>query len=498
MKHDVHMKRSRLFENFKLWATFIFLSLIIGLSIALFSGILQFRQNDPVGFSLDDFRSHFEVKIPRLMKQYEIPGCNIALVHDFEIVWNQGFGYADVASGRFLTKDSVMSVQSITKSTTAWGVLKLNEENLINLDDPLSRYLKTWQFPPSDYPTENMTIRHLLSHTAGMPLGDFTDIYAPGELMPALKDKLTQEAVLMRQPGAGFSYSNIGYNLLELLIEEVTGQSYSDYMRSEIFEPLGMETATFDSSEISQANPPTGYNLRGEAVPVYVYAEKASGGLFATAGDIARFAAAGMRGNTELTDERIHKKYAPESQNLGFYGLVFDAYGMGHYIETLPNDMLSVSHGGQGNGIMTHFQVVPESGDAIVILTNSQRSWPFISSLLRDWARWRMFPSVGMEKIIWGQYGLCAIIGILFSASCLIIFIKILTVCRHKQSRLKRVRIGASILLLGILIWCASQTYLMITSVFPILSGWLGYATLAFSVALLISAFPFRRKEATK
>ena len=70
---------------------------------------------------------------------------------------------------------------------------------------------------------------------------------------------------------------------------------------------------------------------------------------------------------------------------------MFEAYGFGHYIETLPNGLRSVSHGGQGNGVMTHFQTVPETGDAIVILTNSQRSWPFIAYLLSDWAQWRAF-----------------------------------------------------------------------------------------------------------
>ena len=269
--------------------------------------------------------------------------------------------------------------------------MRLAEQGLIDLDAPVSQYLKSWQFPLTDYRIEKITVRQLLSHTAGMPLGDFTNIYSPGEVMPSNRDVMTDEVVLMREPGTRFSYSNTGYNLLEILIEDVTGQSFSDYIRREVLLPLGMESAVFDIDKAVTPYPPTGYNLKGEPVPVYLYPSKASGGLFATAHDIARFAASGMQENPVLSIESINRMYKPESYKIGIYGLVFEAYGFGHYIEKLPNGMVSVSHGGQGNGIMTHMQAVPETGDAIVILTNSQRSWPFIAYVLSNWAQWRGF-----------------------------------------------------------------------------------------------------------
>jgi CubicO group peptidase (beta-lactamase class C family) len=426
-------------------------------------------------------------RIPALMKLYGIPGCNIALVQDKEVVWTEGYGYADVASGRALTVDTPMSVQSITKSVTAWGVMRLMEKGLIDLDASVSQYLKSWQFPLTDYPTEKITVRRLLSHTAGMPLGDFTNIYSPGEAMPSNQDVMTGEAVLMREPGTGFSYSNTGYNLLEILIEDVTGQSFSEYVRTEVLLPLGMESAFFDIDTAADPYPPTGYNFRGEPVPVYLYPSKASGGLFATAHDIARFAAAGMRENPVLSGESIKLLYAPQSRKIGIYGLIFESYGFGHYIEKLPNGMLSVSHGGQGNGIMTHWQAVPETGDAIVLLTNSQRSWPFIAYVLSDWAQWRGFPSVGMGRIIWGHYGLCVVIGMLVSASLLVILRMVSAFYQQKRTGFRLLRVSAASVILGILIRCAYQEYLFLTSVFPILSVWLGGASIVFSIALLLS-----------
>lgn len=481
------MKSIKIIGRHRMWAWFILLTILICFLVALLSGSLQIKRNIRTNAPLDEFKAYMDERITALMKQYGIPGCNIALVRDKEVVWTKGYGYADVASGRALAVDTPMSVQSITKSVTAWGVMRLVEKGLIDLDTPVSEYLKSWQFPLTNYPTEKITVRQLLEHTAGLPLGDFTNIYSPGQAMPSNRDVMTREAVLMREPGTGFSYSNTGYNLLEILIEDVTGKGFSEYIRMEVLLPLGMESAFFEIDTATNPYPPTGYDLRGEAVPVYLYPSKASGGLFATAHEIARFAAAGMQVNPVLSGDSIKLMYSPQCRKIGIYGLIFDAYGFGHYIEKLPNGMLSVSHGGQGNGIMTHWQAVPETGDAIVLLTNSQRSWPFIAYVLSDWAQWRGFPSVGMGRIIWGNYILCLVIGMLVAASLLVILRLVSAFCQQNPMSFRLLRISAASILLGTLFWCACQQYLFITSVFPILSVWLAGAAFAFSIVLLLS-----------
>jgi CubicO group peptidase (beta-lactamase class C family) len=492
------MKKLRILRGHRMWIWFSLTSIIISLLVMLFSGSLQIKRNMRADVPLDEFKAHMDERIPILMELYGIPGCNIALVKDSEIAWTEGYGYADVESDRVLTTDTPMSVQSITKSITAWGVMRLREKGLIDLDASVSQYLKSWQFPFTDYPTDKITVRQLLSHTAGMPLGDFTNVYAPDDTMPSNRDVMTAEAVLMRAPGTRFSYSNTGYNLLEILIEDITGQGFAEYIHTEILLPLGMENTFFDIDTAANPYPPTGYNLRGEPVPVYLYPSKASGGLFSTAHDIARFAVAGLKENPVLRVDSVERLYQPESHKIGIYGFIFEAYGFGHYIEKLPNGALSVSHGGQGNGIMTHLQAVPETGDAIVILTNSQRSWPFIAYVLSDWAQWRGFPSVGMGRIIWGHYGLCVVIGMLISASLLVMLRLVLACYQQKRTGFRLLRVSAAFILLGVLIWCAFQKYLFITSVFPVLSVWLGGAALVFSIILLLSgALPAcpRKKE---
>jgi CubicO group peptidase (beta-lactamase class C family) len=472
----------------KKWAWMPVILIISYLATFAVSGLNPLKKKVLPLIPLDEYSLHLDQQVPALMDFYDIPGSSIALVKEGKLVWSKAYGLADVQTGRKLTKDTPMRVQSISKSITAWGVMKLVEQGKIELDAPIWQYFKSWHFPESEFSAKGVTIRQLLSHTGGLPLGDVFTIYSPHEEMPSLREKLTQEAVLVREPGSAFSYSNTGYNLLELLIEEVTGQAFGDYMRREILHPLGMNRSTFIWDEGFDPAVPVGYDLRGKPVPVYVYPEKASGGLFATAEDIAAFTIAGMKDAPHdkqlISPESIEALHTPAAKEIGIYSLVFDAYGLGHYIETLPNGERAISHGGQGTGIMTHFHAIPETGDAIVILTNSQRSWPFISYLLRDWARWRGVESIGMGRIIWGKYWLWAVIGLIWSAVILQVH-NIMT--RPKPLTIAQTIVA--IIILIVLIWCINQKYLFLSSVFPIASKWLGISAFVLSISLLSCAW---------
>jgi CubicO group peptidase (beta-lactamase class C family) len=454
---------------------------------------------------LEELIAHLEQRIPVLMSSYNIAGVAIALVEDGELAWVNGFGYADLAEGRKMTSDTYCRVQSISKSVTAWGVMKLVEQGKVNLDSPYLQYVTDWTFPDSEYPVEEITVRQLLSLSAGMPLGNVVQRYSPTEEVPPIRTVLSDEALAFQAPEVSFYYSNVSINLLELLIEEVSGRDFADYMQEEVLTPLGMDHSSFTWSKDFEPPVPYGYDLKNRPVPVYVYAGKASGGLFASAEDIARFISAGMTGSYQknhgvLKPETIEMLYQPRVEMTGFYALAFDYYGLGHLIELLSDGTLAVSHGGQGAGIMTHFHSVPEDGRGIVILTNSQRSWPFISYILSDWAKWAGYGSVGMGKIIWGKNVLRVLVGlILFVALWQIYNIMkgLLSGNRKLSSPLKEftllrlLQFMLSTLLIAALIWAVTQPYLNITSLMPVVSVWLGYAILIAALVLLASAlFP--------
>lgn len=476
-------------------------SVVLVLFIASLPTLKAFGSNA----SLVEFTAYLNVRIPVLMKEYDIPGVSIALIQEGKTRWTQAYGYADLEKSRKMTTDTYCRVESISKSITAWGVMKLVEDGTIGLNEPIGQYIKNWSFPKSQFSTDQVTVCQLLTHTAGMPLGNFLDRYSPEEEIPSLEESLSKQAIPIREPGVLFSYSNTGYNLLELLIEEVTGLDFAEYMEKEILIPLGMYDSSFNWSENFSPAVPVGYDLRGNPIPVYVYPEQASGGLFATVGDVAAFVAAGMTTSPSskqqvLTSQGIEKLYTPMAEKIGAYDFVFDSYGIGYYIETLPDGKLSVANGGQGGGVMSYFQAVPETGDGIVILTNSQRSWPLFAYILRDWSEWGGFAPVGFSKLILAQKALWLLI-------VLILFTTILQGWKLGQGLIsgrrqfaplaKEVRFlrliqgSSSFILLLSLLWSVNQDYLFISSVFPKASSWLRFSILIFAVVLLFSAlFP--------
>lgn len=489
--------KGSLIHNMGFW---VLAAAAIAFALIISAAKFDFINDLEEGISLEAFASHLDSRIPALMQDYDIPGVCVALIKKGEIAWTKAYGFADLESGSKMTTDVYLRVQSISKPVTAWGVMKLVEQGKIELDAPVQQYIKNWSFPETGFSPEKITVRQLLSHCAGMPLGDVLDIYSPEEAIPSLQESLTKTARLAQEPGLSFAYSNVGYNLLELLIEEVTGLAYSKYMEQEVLTPLGMHQSTFIWTPELNPPVPLGYNLTGKPVPVYIYPEKASGGLFASVEDIATFICAGMPDfsceHPVLTPESINELYKPAANKLGVYSFVFDSYGLGYYIENLPDGKKAVSHGGQGTGWMTHFHAVPETGDGIVILTNSQRSWPFIAYVLSDWARWSG-SSVGMSSIILGQNLLWSLIGLIWFALLVQIWRltegiaagkRLFTVLSKEFNILRWIKISLFAVLAGSVLWCMNQDYLFISSVFPIASNWLGVTAIALAMVLLLSA----------
>ncbi len=453
---------------------------------------------------LEEFTSYLDNRIPELMNNYNIPGVTIALVKEGRVLWTNAYGYADKEKGRKITVEDHCRVESISKSVTAWGVMKLVEQGKIELDKPLAYYLKSWKLPESKFLEEEITIRQLLNQTNGMPLGTIGVHYSPKEAIPSLRESLSKDAILFQEPGSSFSYSNTGFNLLELLIEEVTGRDFSSYMQEEILLPLGMKHSSFTWSEDWSPKVPNGYDSKGNAVPLYVYPDKASGGLFSSVNDIAKFITAGMTKFTDtdkkvLSPQSIQQLYTPSVKVSGLYGKAFPLYGFGHFIEDHDGKKI-ISHGGQGSGWMSEFYAVPETGDGIVILTNSQRSWPFFGYILTDWAKWNGISSVGMSKIVWASKGLWIIIGLLMVfliwqliklAKGIVFGYRKFKLFSTESLMLRMGQLGLSIALISGFLWVTNQEYFFMFSVFPISSYWLLWLMLIFVLILLLSVlFP--------
>lgn len=437
--------------------------------------------------SEQDFQQELSRQIPLWMEQYDVPGVSIALINNGDLTWSDAYGFANKKEQIPMTPQTVCRVESISKSVTARGIMKLAESGRLDLDDPIAEYLNAWQFPETDFEPRQITVRQLLSHSSGLSLGTIGLEYPPNAVKPSLTESLSKEVMMIQEPGNGFHYSNVGYHLLELLIEKVTGQTFSEYMQDEVLLPIGMKNSDFSWKDDFITPIPDGHELEGKPVPVYVYAEKAAGGLFATAEDIAAFIQAGMLGDfysidNSLSEDAISDLYSHAIETSGVYSLVSDYYGLGHFIETLPTGEKAVFGGGQGHGWMTHFHMIPEHGDGIVILTNSSRSWPLISKTLSVWTERNGYGAAGMERIsaaasiIWGVIALILVV-------CLWVWGRVLFDIRSRTRKFSLSFRNAgwttsgnlimAVLLLSLLIWIHTREYLFLTSVFPRAGGWL-------------------------
>lgn len=454
--------------------------------------------------STNAFTRHLNEHVPALLRQFDVPGAAIALVRDGEQVWSGAYGLADRAEGRELTTDAVFRVESIAKSVTAWGVMRLVEQGRIELSAPVTRYLDSNSFSGLDEAERAVTVRRLLSHTAGLALGPIGEgaEYDPKGEVPPLREYLSREVRLAQAPGSGFSYSNVGFNLLELVVEEVTGRDFAVYMREAVLQPLGMRQSSFARADSLRPRMPRGYELGGAPVAPYVYPASAGGGMVGTVDDVARFVEAEISesasgGPRVLSPARIRALHRPQIEIPGLYGVVADAYGFGHFLETLPNGERAVWHGGQGHGWMTHFHVVPATGDGIVILTNSERSWPFMARVLTDWAQWSGLGTVKMGRItdattvLWGLIGLVG----LGSLGLLVRLLRGLRSHRRQWAPLsgsvRTARVLQAVLGTGIaaaLAWSVAQPYLMMSSIFPTAAGWAGISFLGLAVVLIALA----------
>ena len=451
------------------------------------------------------FLDHLDDRISLLMNDYSIPGASISIIKSGEQLWSKAYGYANIEQERKMTSDAVFRVESISKSVTAWGVMRLVQQGLIDLDTPVQQYLDKFSLPQSEYPEDEITISHLLSHNAGLSLGTIGEEYTPDDEIPGLRDYLNREFKLTHAPGYGFNYSNTGFNLIQLLIEEVTGRNFSDYMAGEVLIPLKMHHSGFAGHDLLLTEIPMGYESEGQSVAPYVYPAVAAGGLFATVNDIARFAAAGLEKSEQqiLQAENLQEMYVPRVNELGIYKVVADAYGFGHFIEFLPNQMKAVWHGGQGHGWMSHFHAVPESDDAIVILTNSERSWPFIAHILEDWSRWRGFGPVKFSRITTAAAGLKVTNSLIFLFS-IWLAMKITFEFRTGKRKLmfsstttilRLAELSVFIAITALLLWSMAQDYLIIESIFPVGSVRLGWGIFLLAIVLLVSIlFPITAK----
>lgn len=319
----------------------------------------------------------------------------IVLLDDGEVAQSY---YA--SHGRAVDAGSLFQVASLSKWLTAWGVMTLVEQGRIDLDAPVSRYLTRWRLPESEFDNDQVTVRRLLSHSAGLTDGLGFLGFTPDQAIPSIEQELSEATDAMAgangvvragAPADGtWRYSGGGYLILQLVIEEVTQEPFNDYMRRAVLAPLGMGLSTFvdpDPNRLADF-----YAADGSQAIHYRFAATGAASLYTSASDMTRFLQAHVAGadgapagRGVLSPRTLEMMRAPEARLA-----MFPVWGLGLTLYA-PNGAggFVIGHdGGNFPAINTTARIDPATGDGIVVLETGSAT--LASEIGGAWTYWQI------------------------------------------------------------------------------------------------------------
>ena len=310
-----------------------------------------------------------------------IPGASLSVVHDQELVWAKGYGYAHVEREEPATPSTMYSICSISKLFTAVGVLQLRDQGKVELDDPVAKHLDWFDIRDDDPEAGPVTVEGLLTHTAGLP----REAGAPYWTGPEYPFPTHEQIVatlptqsMLYPPRTYYQYSNLGLTLAGETVTAASEQAYDDYIRANILDPLGMTSTFTDHEDRFRGNRlASGYTARGrdgkrQPVPDYrVRGISPAAGFISTVEDLGRFASWQFRvldGNDALLDRNtlreMHRVHWLEPDGDTTYGLGFSVWK--------SDGDTFVGHGGSCPGYRSHLLLRPQDKVATAFMANGQ------------------------------------------------------------------------------------------------------------------------------
>lgn len=312
-----------------------------------------------------------------------IPGINIGLIYDQELIYAKSFGFADIEAQEPLTTKVPFRMASITKTFTATALMQLRDAGKLKLNDPVEMYLP-WFNISQRFPGEPpITIWHLITHTSGLPReADFpywTDHVFP--TMEQIKETLsTQETIY--PPGTKIKYSNLGMSLAGEIVAAASGMSYAEYVRTHILEPLGMDKSTVIPDDSYQQLLVTPYSHRqldgGHQVEEYTETRgiAAAASLASTVTDIANYVSLQFREDDNSPSAVLKGSTLREMHRVQFLNPSWSSgWGLGWSVWQRNGQTVN-GHGGWVGGNRTQIMFIPEDKVGVIVMTNSDDGEP--------------------------------------------------------------------------------------------------------------------------
>jgi CubicO group peptidase (beta-lactamase class C family) len=317
------------------------------------------------------------------MSQRQITGLSLAIIQDGRI---EARAYGVTASGGpAVTTTTLFQAGSISKPVAAMGALKLVELGTLSLDEDVNTKLKTWKVPDNEFTkTEKVTLRRLLSHSAGLTVHGFPG-YGVTERMPSTVQVLdgagnTAPVRVDVIPGSLWRYSGGGYTVMQQLVADVTGKSFPEYMNQTVLAPVGMTRSTYQQPlpPDRAAQTAAGYRADRSAVAGkwHVYPEMAAAGLWTTPTDLARFAieiqqSLAGKSNKVLSQAMTRQQLTAQKGDFGL-GLALSGSATAR----------TFGHNGRDEGFDALMLAFAETGQGVVVMINANDNGPTMNRIV--------------------------------------------------------------------------------------------------------------------
>lgn len=341
--------------------------------------------------------------LSKRMAKYRIPGISIAVMNDYQIEWASGYGVRKQGTSDLVDTETLFQACSISKAVTAIAVLRLVSEGRLDLDADVNSYLRSWKVPRNDSWQPTVTIRELLSHTAGISVPWFAGYHRQQDI-PTLRQVLdgaqpsnTPDIRVTTAPGTRFRYSGGGFCILQQLLIDVMKQPFPELMRDLLLKPLGMEHSTFEQPLPVELEHVAAAGHRENGRPVagdwYVYPEMAAAGLWTTPSDLARLGLELQRALAGKSHQLLSAPVMKELLTLHSHAGERGDVGLSIFLQGAGSDA-RFGHAGDNTGFTSLWTSLAHGGRGCVFMTNSDNGWPLQEELLHTIEQAYAWPDV--------------------------------------------------------------------------------------------------------
>jgi beta-lactamase class C len=342
-------------------------------------------------FRLSRVIAGYDEFVEQTLQEYGVPGAAIAIVDHGEVVYIKGFGVREIGRPEAITPHTVFRIASLSKGFAAVLTGLLVQDGVLNWDDRVTRYLPGFSLR-DPHNTQALTIRHILSHTSGLPAHAYDNLLNAHVPFDTIVEQLKNAPILF-PAGKLYAYQNVVYSLIGPVIESATGKEYPELLRKRLFKPLAMHNASLSYEELladtNRATPHIRrrYQWRPTSIKNTYYSVSPAAGINASIADMAQWLRALMGEMPSIVSPEIIQQITEpvietprEKRRLHWNGHIRDAYyGLGWRILDYEG-MKLIFHSGGVRGYRSQIAFLPEEKVGIVVLLNAEVSNHFAST----------------------------------------------------------------------------------------------------------------------